>query len=201
MVFKDFLQISTDEVYGSLGQTGYFSEETSIAPNSPYSASKASADLLTRAYFKTYGLPVNITRCSNNYGPYQFPEKFIPLMILNTLRDRKLPIYGDGLNIRDWIYVEDHCKALDLILHNGKAGEVYNIGGGNEKKNIEIAKLILNRLGKPDSLIKYVEDRLGHDKRYAVDSSKIRKELGWEPEYTFDKGIADTITWYLENRT
>lgn len=197
---KKYLQVSTDEVYGSLGKTGYFREDTPLAPNSPYSASKASADLMVRAYNKTFDLPVNITRCSNNYGPYQFPEKLIPLMISNALEDKPLPVYGDGLNIRDWLHVYDHCSAIDLVLHKGKIGEIYNIGGNNEKKNIEIVKLILQNLDKPESLIKFVKDRLGHDKRYAIDSSKIQNELGWIPKYTFETGIAETIKWYLDNR-
>ncbi|MCK9152232.1 dTDP-glucose 4,6-dehydratase [Methanobacterium alcaliphilum] len=194
-----FLQISTDEVYGSLGKDGYFREDTPLAANSPYSASKAGADLMVRAYHKTFKLPINITRCSNNYGPYQFPEKLIPLMISNALEDKELPVYGDGLNVRDWLHVYDHCTAIDLVLHKGKSGEVYNIGGNNEKPNIEIIKLILENLEKSETLIKYVEDRLGHDRRYAIDSSKIQKELGWEPKYTFETGIAETIQWYLDN--
>jgi dTDP-glucose 4,6-dehydratase len=197
---KKFLQISTDEVYGSLGENGYFREDTPLAANSPYSASKAGADLMVRAYHKTFGLPINITRCSNNYGPYQFPEKLIPLMISNALEDRELPVYGDGLNVRDWLHVYDHCTAIDLVLHKAKIGEVYNIGGNNEKPNIEIVKLILENLNKPETLIKYVKDRLGHDRRYAIDSSKIQKELGWKPKYTFETGIAETIQWYLNNR-
>lgn len=197
---KKYLQVSTDEVYGSLGKTGYFREDTPLAPNSPYSASKASADLMVRAYNKTFDLPVNITRCSNNYGPYQFPEKLIPLMISNALEDNPLPVYGDGLNIRDWLHVYDHCSAIDLVLHKGEIGEIYNIGGNNEKKNIEIVKLILQNLDKPESLIKFVKDRLGHDRRYAIDSSKIQNELGWIPKYTFETGIAETIKWYLDNR-
>lgn len=197
---KKFLQVSTDEVYGSLGKTGYFTEETPLQPNSPYSATKASADLMVRAYHNTFNLPVNITRCSNNYGPYQFPEKLIPLMISNALKDEPLPIYGDGKNIRDWLHVYDHCTAIDLVLHEGKLGEVYNIGGHNEKQNIEIVKLILSTLNKDYSLIKFVNDRLGHDKRYAIDSNKIRTELGWEPKYIFETGIVETINWYLENQ-
>lgn len=197
---KKFLQVSTDEVYGSLGKTGYFTEETPLQPNSPYSATKASADLMVRAYHNTFDLPVNITRCSNNYGPYQFPEKLIPLMISNALEDEPLPIYGDGKNIRDWLHVYDHCTAIDLVLHEGKLGEIYNIGGHNEKQNIEIVKLILSALNKDYSLIKFVNDRLGHDKRYAIDSNKIRTELGWKPKYTFETGIVETINWYLENQ-
>ncbi|WKA47180.1 dTDP-glucose 4,6-dehydratase [Geobacillus zalihae] len=198
---KKYIQISTDEVYGTLGETGYFTETTPLAPNSPYSASKAGADLLVRAYHETYGLPVNITRCSNNYGPYHFPEKLIPLMIINALNDQPLPVYGDGLNVRDWLHVEDHCSAIDLVLHKGKNGEVYNIGGNNERTNIEVVKAILRYLNKPESLITFVEDRLGHDRRYAIDATKIRKELGWQPKYTFEEGLKKTIDWYLENRS
>ncbi len=197
---KKYVQVSTDEVYGSLGKTGYFREDTPLAPNSPYSASKASADLMVRAYNKTFDLPVNITRCSNNYGPYQFPEKLIPLMISNALENKPLPVYGDGLNIRDWLHVYDHCSAVDLVFHKGKTGEIYNIGGNNEKKNIEIVKLILQNLNKSESLIKFVKDRLGHDKRYAIDSSKIQDELGWTPKYTFETGITETIKWYLDHK-
>lgn len=197
---KKYLQVSTDEVYGTLGETGYFTEETQLAPNSPYSASKAGADLLVRAYHETYGMPVNITRCSNNYGPFHFPEKLIPLMIINALHDKDLPVYGDGLNVRDWLYVEDHCEAIDTVLHKGVVGEVYNIGGNNEHTNIEIVKTILKHLGKPESLIKFVKDRPGHDRRYAIDATKIRTELGWEPKHTFETGIKETIDWYLENK-
>ena len=197
---KKFLQVSTDEVYGSLGKEGYFTEESPLQANSPYSASKAGADLMVRAYGETFGLPINITRCSNNYGPYQFPEKLIPLMISNALEDKELPVYGDGKNIRDWLHVYDHCTAIDLVLHKGKLGEVYNIGGHNEKENIEIVKLILKELGKSESLIKFVKDRLGHDRRYAIDSTKITEELGWKPKYTFETGIIETINWYLENQ-
>jgi dTDP-glucose 4,6-dehydratase len=197
---KVFLQVSTDEVYGSLGPEGYFTEETNLNPNSPYSASKASADMIVRAYNKTYGLPTLTTRCSNNYGPYQFPEKLIPLMIKNALDDKPLPVYGDGLNIRDWLHVYDHSSAIDTVLQKGRPGEVYNIGGNNEKANIEIVKLILNELGKPESLISYVTDRKGHDRRYAIDSSKMKRELGWEPSYTFEQGIQETIDWYLNNK-
>ncbi len=197
---KRFLQVSTDEVYGTLGKTGYFTEDTPLAPNSPYSASKAGADLMVRSYHETFGLPVNITRCSNNYGPYQFPEKLIPLMITNALEDKKLPIYGDGLNIRDWLHVQDHSCALDAVLHEAPAGEVYNIGGNNEKTNLEIVKKILDYLGKDESLIEFVKDRLGHDRRYAIDATKIKDDLGWEPSYTFSKGIKETIDWYLDNR-
>lgn len=197
---KKYVQISTDEVYGSLGPTGFFTEETPLAPNSPYSASKASADLLVRAYFETYGLPVNITRCSNNYGPYHFPEKLIPLMIIQALHDKELPVYGDGLNVRDWLHVKDHCKAIDLVVHGGRAGEVYNIGGKNERTNIEIVKNILQKLGKTEKLIRFVKDRPGHDRRYAIDATKIRAELGWVPAYTFEEGLEDTIQWYLSNQ-
>ena len=195
-----YIQISTDEVYGTLGESGYFTETTSLQPNSPYSASKAGGDLITRAYSETFDLPINITRCSNNYGPYQFPEKLIPLMISNALEDKKLPVYGDGKNIRDWLHVSDHCSAIDLVLHEGKTGEVYNIGGNNEKQNIDIVKLILKQLNKDESLIEFVKDRLGHDRRYAIDSSKIQSELGWQPEYTFEVGIEQTIQWYLDNQ-
>jgi len=197
---EKYIQISTDEVYGTLGETGYFCETTPLQPNSPYSASKAGGDLITRAYFETFDLPINITRCSNNYGPYQFPEKLIPLMISNALENKKLPIYGDGKNIRDWLHVYDHCQAIDLVLHEGKLGEVYNIGGHNERQNIQIVKLILEALGKDESLIEYVADRLGHDRRYAIDADKIRNELGWEPKYTFETGIKETIQWYLDNQ-
>ena len=197
---EKYIQISTDEVYGTLGKEGYFTENTPLQPNSPYSASKASGDLITRAYGQTFGLPINITRCSNNYGPYQFPEKLIPLMISNALEDKKLPIYGDGKNIRDWLHVHDHCQAIDLVMHEGAPGEVYNIGGNNEKQNIEIVELILDALGKDESLIEFVTDRLGHDRRYAIDSTKIRNDLGWAPEYGFEVGIKETIQWYLENQ-
>ena len=197
---KKYLQVSTDEVYGSLGATGYFTEEMQLQPNSPYSASKTGADCMVRAYSETFGLPVNITRCSNNYGPYQFPEKLIPLIISNTLENKDLPVYGDGLQIRDWLHVTDHCEAIDCVLHNAKVGEVYNIGGNNEMANIDIVKLILQALGKPESLIKYVKDRLGHDRRYAIDAGKIKSDLGWEPKYTFEQGIKETIQWYLDNR-
>lgn len=195
-----YLQVSTDEVYGSLGPEGLFTEETPLAANSPYSASKAGADLLCRAYFHTFGLPLTITRCSNNYGPYQHPEKLIPLFITNALNNKPVPVYGDGLNVRDWLHVEDHCRAIDLVFHAGRPGEVYNIGGNNERKNIDITKLILAQLNKPDSLIKYVEDRLGHDRRYAIDSTKIQGELGWKPKYTFETGIQETIKWYKNNQ-
>ncbi|QHT59271.1 dTDP-glucose 4,6-dehydratase [Paenibacillus lycopersici] len=194
-----FVQVSTDEVYGSLGSTGLFTENTPLAPNSPYSASKAGADLLVRAYYETYGMNVNITRCSNNYGPYQFPEKLIPLMIQQALQDKPLPVYGDGLNVRDWLYVEDHCSAIDLVLRQGRAGEVYNIGGNNERNNLQVVKSILAALGKPESLISFVQDRLGHDRRYAIDASKIRSELGWTPKYDYESGMKSTIQWYLDH--
>lgn len=197
---KRYVQVSTDEVYGSLGDTGLFTEETPLAPNSPYSASKAGGDLLVRAYHETFGLPVNITRCSNNYGPFQFPEKLIPLMISHALADKPLPVYGDGLNIRDWLYVEDHCRAIDLVMHNGVIGEVYNIGGNNERTNIQIVKTILQALGKPESLITFVKDRPGHDRRYGIDATKITRELGWKPQYHFETGIRKTIEWYLNNQ-
>lgn len=196
-----FIQVSTDEVYGSLGQSGKFLEDTPLAPNSPYSASKASADMLVMAYFKTFKSPVVITRCSNNYGPYQFPEKLIPLMITNALENIELPVYGDGMNVRDWIHVSDHCEAIDTVLHKGIFGNVYNIGGESEKANIEIVKLILDILGKPHSLIKFVKDRPGHDRRYAIDQSKIKKELGFEVHTGFEKGMEETVKWYIENRT
>lgn len=197
---KKYLQVSTDEVYGTLGETGLFTEETPLAANSPYSASKAGADLLVRSYNETFGLPVNITRCSNNYGPFHFPEKLIPLMIINALNDKELPVYGDGLNVRDWLHVEDHCQAIDLVLHKGRDGEVYNVGGNNERTNIDIVKTILAQLDKPESLIKYVKDRPGHDRRYAIDATKLRTELGWAPKYNFDTGIEQTIKWYLDNK-
>lgn len=194
-----FLQVSTDEVYGSLGKTGYFYETTPLQPNSPYSASKASADLLVRAYFETYKLPTLNTRCSNNYGPYQYPEKLIPFFITKLLKNEKIPLYGDGLNVRDWLYVYDHCEAIDLVLHKGKVGEIYNIGGHNEKTNLEITRLILNTMGKDESYIEYVQDRLGHDRRYAICNDKISSELGWAPKYKFEDGIKLTIDWYLNN--
>lgn len=197
-----FHQVSTDEVYGDLPLDRpdlLFTENNPLKASSPYSASKAGADLLVMAYARTYGLPVTISRCSNNYGPYQFPEKLIPLMINNALNDKKLPVYGDGLNIRDWLYVEDHCSAIDAILFDGKEKEVYNIGGNNEKANIDIVKLIISKIGKTDDLISYVEDRKGHDRRYAIDSSKIKRELGWEPMTDFESGIEKTIQWYLDN--
>ena len=197
---RRFVQISTDEVYGSLGPEGKFSEISPLEPSSPYSASKASADLLALAYHHTFGLEVVITRCSNNYGPYQFPEKLIPLMILNTLADQPLPVYGDGLNVRDWIHVEDHCAAIVSALLNGKAGEVYNVGSDGEMRNIDVVKMILAHLGKPESLIKYVADRLGHDRRYAIDSSKAHRELAWKPQHRHEQGIRETIDWYVRNR-
>ncbi len=197
---EKFLQISTDEVYGSLGATGLFTEQTPLSPNSPYSSSKAASDMAALAFYHTYGLPVVITRCSNNYGPLQFPEKLIPLMIINVLNNKKLPVYGDGLNVRDWIYVIDHNKAADLVFENGKPGEVYNIGASREMTNISIIKLILKKLGKGEDLIEYVKDRLGHDRRYAIDSSKIQNELGWSPEFEFEQAINDTIEWYLQNK-
>lgn len=196
---EKYLQVSTDEVYGSLGKTGYFTEETPVAPNSPYSASKAGADLLCRAYWETYKLPVLITRCSNNYGPYQYPEKLIPFFVSLLLKDEKVPVYGDGLNVRDWLFVYDHCDAIDTVLHKGKIGDVYNIGGHNEKTNLEITHLILNAMGKDENSIKYVEDRLGHDRRYAIDNTKIQTQLGWQPSLTFEEGIKLTIDWYLNN--
>lgn len=200
---KRFHQVSTDEVYGDLplDRTDlFFTEETPIHTSSPYSASKASADLLVQAYGRTFGLPVTISRCSNNYGPYHFPEKLIPLMIANALNEKPLPVYGKGENVRDWLYVEDHCIAIDLILHQGRIGEVYNIGGHNERTNLEVVKAILQALGKTESLIQYVTDRPGHDMRYAIDPTKIKEELGWEPTTLFDEGIQKTIQWYLENK-
>ena len=194
-----FVHISTDEVYGSLKEDGYFTETSPIKPNSPYSASKASSDLIALAYSKTFNMNVSVTNCSNNYGPYQHHEKLIPHMISLALKDEKLPVYGEGLNIRDWLYVEDHCEAIDLVLHKGRKGERYNIGGLNEKRNIEIVKLILNRLGKPESLIEHVTDRKGHDYRYAIDPTKIHNELGWLPKTKFEDGIIKTIDWYLDH--
>jgi len=201
---KRYHQVSTDEVYGDLPLDRpdlFFTEETHIHTSSPYSASKASADLLSFAYFRTYKLPVTISRCSNNYGPYHFPEKLIPLMISRALADKSLPVYGQGLNIRDWLYVKDHCSAIDLIIHQGTVGEVYNIGGHNERTNIDVVKTILKQLNKPESLIEYVADRAGHDLRYAIDASKIYKELGWLPETNFDEGIKLTVEWYINNRS
>ncbi|GKW45241.1 dTDP-glucose 4,6-dehydratase [Planococcus sp. NCCP-2050] len=198
---QKFVHISTDEVYGELDfdPSTFFTEETPLQPNSPYSASKASSDLLVRSYFETFGLPVNITRCSNNYGPYHFPEKLIPLTISQVLKDQPVPVYGDGKNIRDWLHVADHCSAIDLVLHKGELGEVYNIGGHNEQSNLEVVQTILKGLGKSEELIQYVPDRLGHDRRYAIDPSKLEK-LGWIPAYSFDSGIQQTIQWYLENQ-
>lgn len=196
-------QVSTDEVYGDLPLDRpdlFFTEETPLHTSSPYSSSKASADLLVMAYYRTYGLPVTISRCSNNYGPYHFPEKLIPLMIANALADKPLPVYGNGENVRDWLYVEDHCRAIDLIIHNGKVGEVYNVGGHNEKRNIDIVRIICQELGKPESLIVHVEDRKGHDRRYAIGPAKIHRELGWLPETKFEDGIKKTIKWYLEHK-
>ena len=201
---RRYHQVGTDEVYGDLPLARpdlFFREDMPITASSPYSASKAAADLLVMAYHRTYGLPVTISRCSNNYGPYQFPEKLIPLMIANALADRDLPVYGTGENVRDWLYVEDHCRAIDLILQNGKAGEVYNIGGHNEKSNLEVVKIILREVGKPESLITFVGDRKGHDLRYAIDPAKIHTELGWLPATMFDDGIRQTIEWYLDNKS
>ena len=197
---RRFLQVSTDEVYGSLGPTGRFTETSEIKPSSPYSASKASADLLALACHHTYGQEVIVTRCSNNYGPYQFPEKLVPLMIVNALHDKPLPVYGDGLNVRDWIQVEDHCSAVFAALLHGKPGEVYNIGGDGEMRNIDVVKMILDHLGKPHELIKYVPDRLGHDRRYAIDSSKARADLKWKPRHTHLDGIRETVDWYVAHR-
>ena len=200
---KRYHQVSTDEVYGDLPLDRpdiFFTEKTNLSASSPYSASKASADLLTLAYHRTYGLPVTISRCSNNYGPYQFPEKLIPLMIMKALADESLPVYGNGLNVRDWLYVEDHCRAIDLIIHNGKVGEIYNVGGHNERRNIDVVKTVLGHLSKPESLITYVKDRAGHDLRYAIDPEKISSQLCWEPETCFDEGMKKTVEWYLENQ-
>lgn len=196
---KKYVQISTDEVYGSLGEKGYFTEQTQLAPNSPYAASKASADLLVRSYHKTFGLNINITRCSNNYGPFHFPEKLIPLIITNALENRKIPIYGNGENVRDWLHVSDHCAAIDLVIHKGKKGEIYNIGGHNECTNNDIVHLILEKLRVSKSLIEYTIDRPGHDLRYAIDPSKMEKDLGWKPRYIFEKGLDETIQWYIDN--
>lgn len=194
-----FVHVSTDEVYGSLGKTGFFYEDTPLAPNSPYSASKAGSDMLVRAAYQTHGFPTLITRCSNNYGPYQFPEKLIPLIIANTREDKSLPVYGDGMQIRDWLYVRDHCEAILAVMEKGTPGEVYNIGGHNEYPNIDIVKAIIAHLGKDESLIEYVTDRLGHDRRYAIDAAKIDKDLGWKPRYTFEQALPMTIQWYLDN--
>ena len=195
-----FVMVSTDEVYGSLGETGKFTEDTPLAPNSPYAASKASADLLCRAFHHTFGFPVLITRCSNNYGPYQFPEKLIPLMIANALEDKPLPVYGDGLNVRDWLFVGDHCAAVDAVLRRGEPGRTYNIGGCNEMPNLELVRLLVDRLDKPRDLITFVQDRPGHDRRYAIDAGRIMDELGWTPSVTFAEGLDRTVGWYLENR-
>jgi dTDP-glucose 4,6-dehydratase len=195
------LQVSTDEVYGSLGPTGRFTEESRLCPNSPYAASKAAADLLANAYFHTYRLPVIISRSCNNYGPYQFPEKVIPLFITNALANELLPLYGDGLHVRDWLHVEDHCEALTLILKRGREGESYNIGGNSERANIDVARLILSALEKSDVLIAHVTDRLGHDRRYAIDASKLRRELHWTPRHTFEAGLLETIRWYQQNES
>lgn len=195
-----YVQVSTDEVYGTLGAEGYFTETTPLQPNSPYSSSKAGADLLCRAYFETYGFPAIITRCSNNYGPYQHPEKLIPFFIHNLMNGKQVPVYGDGLNVRDWLHVEDHCKAIDLAFHRGVPGEVYNVGGSNERTNMQITKLILSEMGKGEESIKYVADRLGHDRRYAIDSTKLQEELGWTPTYSFETGIHSTIQWYIDNK-
>ncbi|KAA8675286.1 dTDP-glucose 4,6-dehydratase [Clostridium sp. HV4-5-A1G] len=206
-VGKKYLQVSTDEVYGSLGKDGYFTESTPLDSHSPYSSSKASADLMVKSYYDTYRMPVNITRCSNNYGSYQFPEKLIPLVINNCLNGRSIPVYGDGLNIRDWLYVEDHCKAIDMVLNHGKIGQVYNIGGHNERTNIHIVKIIISYIhdnvnsSVNENLIEYVQDRKGHDRRYGIDPSKIKNELGWYPETKFEDGIVETIEWYLKNKT
>lgn len=196
---KKYLQVSTDEVYGALGAEGYFMETTPLCPHSPYSASKASADMFVKAFHDTYGMPMNITRCSNNYGPYQFPEKLIPLMISRALADQSLPVYGTGENVRDWLHVEDHCAAIDLVMRKGQEGEIYNVGGHNERTNLEVVKTILRALGKPESLITYVKDRPGHDRRYAIDPGKIHRDLGWLPTISFDQGIQSTIRWYLEH--
>ena len=194
-----FIQVSTDEVYGSLGGEGLFTEANPLAPNSPYSASKSGADLLVRSYHETYGMDVNITRCSNNYGPYHFPEKLIPLVITNALENKEIPVYGDGMQVRDWLHVKDHCAAIALVLQSGQSGEVYNIGGNNERTNLQIVQTILHELGKPECLIRHVGDRPGHDRRYAIDATKIRSELGWQPQYRFETGIRETVEWYLQN--
>ncbi|MED1408892.1 MULTISPECIES: dTDP-glucose 4,6-dehydratase [Bacillus] len=193
------VQVSTDEVYGSLGKTGKFTEETPLAPNSPYSSSKASADMIALSYYKTYQLPVIVTRCSNNYGPYQYPEKLIPLMVTNALEGKKLPLYGDGLNVRDWLHVMDHCSAIDTVLHKGRVGEVYNIGGNNEKTNVDVVEQIIELLGKTKKDIEFVTDRLGHDRRYAIEAQKMKNELDWEPKYTFEQGLKETVEWYENN--
>ena len=198
---RRFLQISPDEVYGSLGPDGYFTEQTPLAPNSPYSASKAAADLLVQAYHHTYGLPTLITRCSNNYGPYQLPEKLIPLFVTNLLADKQVPVYGDGMNVRDWIHVTDHCRAVLTVLEKGRPGEIYNIGGNSERANIEITRLLIELLGKDESMMEFVPDRPGHDRRYAIDASKIKNELGWEPQTDFTQGLQETIQWYIDNES
>ncbi|MBN1765084.1 MAG: dTDP-glucose 4,6-dehydratase [Sedimentisphaerales bacterium] len=195
-----FIQVSTDEVYGALGPSGYFTEETPLSPNSPYSASKASADMLLRAYHHTHGFPVIVTRCSNNYGPYQFPEKLIPLFVTNLLEGKKVPVYGDGRQVRDWIHVEDHCRAVLAVMEKGKEGEVYNVGSNNEQYNIDITQLILEHLGKDESYIEHVTDRPGHDRRYAIDSTKMKEQIGWEAQTEFKQGLHDTIEWYLNNK-
>jgi dTDP-glucose 4,6-dehydratase len=194
-----YLQVSTDEVYGSLGPSGYFTEETPLAPNSPYAASKAAADLLVRSYVHTFGLAAVITRCSNNYGPYQFPEKLIPLFITNLMRDEPVPVYGDGMNVRDWIHVRDHCAAIDLVWRHGRVGEVYNVGGRCERTNLDLTHALLNAVGKPPTLIRYVKDRLGHDRRYAIDCTKIERELGWRPRVLFEEGLRETVRWYTDH--
>jgi dTDP-glucose 4,6-dehydratase len=196
-----FLQVSTDEVYGSLGSEGAFSETTPLSPRSPYSASKAAADMLVQAYHHTFNMPVLITRCSNNYGPHQYPEKLLPLTIINALHDRELPVYGDGMQRREWLHVSDHCRAVEMVLKHGRFGEVYNVGGVNEKPNLEVLRAMLKLVGKPESLIRHVTDRPGHDRRYAIDATKIRCELGWEPQLSFEDGLALTVKWYLENRS
>jgi dTDP-glucose 4,6-dehydratase len=195
-----YLQVSTDEVYGTLGKDGYFTEDTPLAPNSPYSASKTAADLLVRSYFHTYGFPAVTTRCSNNYGPYQFPEKLIPLFISNALKDEALPVYGKGNNVRDWIHVLDHCRGIDVALRNGEPGEVYNFGGNSELQNIDLTFKLLDALGKPRTLIRHVEDRAGHDFRYAIDTTRVEHELGWKPQMDFETGLRNTINWYLDNK-
>jgi dTDP-glucose 4,6-dehydratase len=197
---EKFVQVSTDEVYGSLGKDGLFTEETPLHPNSPYASSKAAADMMALSFYHTFGLPVVVTRCSNNYGPYQFPEKLIPLMIINSLKDKKLPVYGDGLNVRDWIYVLDHSEAIQLVTEKGRIGEVYNVGSSSEMKNIDIVKLILSVLNKSENLIEFIKDRPGHDRRYAIDSTKIKNELNWQPQYNFSEAISETVKWYLENK-
>jgi dTDP-glucose 4,6-dehydratase len=195
-----YVQVSTDEVYGSLGPTGAFTEETPLAPNSPYAASKAAADMMVRAWHETFGLPAVITRCSNNYGPYHFPEKLIPLFITNAMHDEPLPVYGDGLYVRDWLHVSDHCRAIARVLDAGRPGEVYNVGGNNEHTNLAITAMILRALGKPETLLRHVQDRPGHDRRYAIDAAKLQRELGWQPRYDFETGLAETIAWYQEHR-